>query len=50
MVENEVLARLPEHLRQYIKPQNFKKLICGENNQLYIKSIKQTKASPHLLH
>ena len=24
MVENEVLARLPEHLRQYIKPQNYK--------------------------
>jgi phenylalanine-4-hydroxylase len=23
MIENEVLARLPEHLRQYIKPQSY---------------------------
>ena len=33
-----------------VKPHDFKKLICGENNQLYIKLIKQTKASQHSLY
>ena len=28
-----------------VKPQSFKKLTYGENNQLYIKLTKQTKAN-----